>query len=340
MRKKKSFKNIFTMLMSIVLLLSLSTDIYAFGNGNEEDISQSRQSAFERILSGFESFEEKIDLSEFDLTPNELSRLFMNVTKNNPYLFYVDNNLSYTYHNGGYIVEIMPKYNRTKEEAEKMIEDCRREIKKLADIALLGEGEIERAGLAHDLICLRYKYDLTLESKDIYTFLSSGTGTCQGYTWAYMALLREIGIECEYVASDDIVHIWLKVKVDGEWYHSDVTWDDPPSGEGSGGGVSRRHFLFSDKKADSDGYSERYGASENQCTSEKYDMTEFSPCSRSCDIDHSGKLTLSELVALRIYIETGEKKGKICPLCADCDRNLKLDETDIKYLREMLLREP
>ncbi len=337
-KDKSMLKRIFAMIMAVILAFSSVLDLSAAETEREGE--NEHDSAVERMIRGFEAFDESIDLSDLGVKTGELGALFAAVTKNSPYLFYVDNNLSYTYKSDGTVVSVIPKYNAKQDEAEKMTELCRNEIIKLVSIASLGESEIERVELAHDLICLRYEYDLTLESKDLYTFLSSGKGTCQGYTWTYMALLREMGIECEYVASDEIVHIWLRVKVDGEWYHSDVTWDDPPANGECGGEVSRRHFLFSDKKADRDGYSGRYGAIERECTSEKYDTAVFSPCSLAGDIDHSGELTLSELVALRIYIETGEKKGRICPICADADSDLDLDENDVKHLRELILREP
>lgn len=155
-----------------------------------------------------------------------------------------------------------------------------------------------------------------------------------------MAALREMEIECEYVASDTIVHIWLKLKIDGEWYHSDVTWDDPPRDEGAGK-RNREHFLFSDDKADVDGYADRYSASESNCKSEKYDLFDFSssipPCSVAGDVDHNGAVGLADLLRLRIYLEQGKRDSYICLICADCDGDFDLDENDVDIIRKLLI---
>lgn len=54
-----------------------------------------------------------------------------------------------------------------------------------------------------------------------------GYGVCQGYSMLYSALLNKVGIENGTVASFNMNHQWSTVKLDGEWYHTDVTWDDP-----------------------------------------------------------------------------------------------------------------
>ncbi len=339
---KGMLKRAFFGLMSLLLAWVVCTNTYAEENVSKESeySSQMAQIAINRMIRGFENFEERIDISELNISPDDIGRLFADATKNSPYLFYVDNHLSYTYRRGGNIVSVIPKYECTRKEAEERIEFCRSEIKKLAALADLGKTEYQKVTLAHDLICRHYKYDLTLESNDLYSFLSSGMGTCQGYTWAYMALLREMGVECEYVASDKLVHIWLKLKIDGEWYHSDATWDDPPSEEGKSGELSRRHFLFSDKKADADGYIERYSGGGQVCNSEKYDAETLSTYHMDGDIDHSLTVDLYDLISLRCYIEFGERHSDICAVCADIGTDMILDASDLDALRLALLDLP
>ena len=156
-----------------------------------------------------------------------------------------------------------------------------------------------------------------------------------------MALLREMGIECHYVASDSIAHIWLAVKIDGEWYHSDVTWDDPPGMEGSGE-QSRAHLLFSDEKADADGYTDRYGAIKIKCESTGYDgnelLSEIPFCTLSGDSDHNGQISLYDLVLLRLYLEgKWNTTQDVCLICADANGDLCVNGTDAEYIRRMLL---
>lgn len=337
---KNIFKFVLSGIMAFILPIVICTDVFAVdtesGTKNRDE-----QEAIERMRSGFENFEEQIDLSAYNVSPQNLTRLFANATKNSPYLFYVDKNLSYTYRTGGNVFSVTPKYNCTQAEFKQMRDFCQSEVKKIAVIANEGESELKKLIYAHDIICRSFSYDLTLESNNIYTFLTMKKGTCQGYTWTYMAVLRELGIECEYVASDSIIHIWLKVKIDDEWYYSDVTWDDPPGDEGKNVPVSRKHLLFSGRKADKDGYKDRYGVSNENCASEKYDGFDFSevlsPAHECGDVNCDGEVNAYDVICLRRYIECGEGSEIVCPICADVDGDFWISETDIQLAREIVL---
>ncbi len=70
--------------------------------------------------------------------------------------------------------------------------------------------------------------------------LLHGEGVCQSYTDAYALLLNKAGIANTNAESDS--HTWNVVKLDGKWYHIDVTWDDPTPG----GGENHDWFGLSD----------------------------------------------------------------------------------------------
>ena len=63
-----------------------------------------------------------------------------------------------------------------------------------------------------------------------------------------IAAAERVGIPCLPVTSDGMGHAWNLVRLDGEWYHIDITWDDA-GGESAPvypSYVSYRHFLLSD----------------------------------------------------------------------------------------------
>ena len=325
----------------IALIFSFSTVIRAENvAGGEREREMVYSEAVERMRQGFEKHEESIDLSDLSISPDNLGKLFSDATKDTPYLFFVSNNLSYSYRTGGCVVSVKPKYTMEKGEAEEAVEYCKAEVKKITAMLKNCSDDLERVVRAHDLIRDSFSYDTTLESNNVYTFLKTRKGTCQGYTWTYMAVLRELGIECRYVASDTIAHIWLTVKIDGEWYHSDATWDDPPSAEGSGQ-KSRAHLLFSDEKADADGYTDRYSASGEKCSDKRYDGEDFSPLFPSCslrgDVDHDGDVGVRDILLLRIYIDKGIEGKGLCLVCADADPNFAIDEKDTETIRKNIL---
>lgn len=68
---------------------------------------------------------------------------------------------------------------------------------------------------------------------DPYGFLVGRKGICLGYSTTFQLLMDLSGIECltvhgtAHAGSDE--HAWNLVRLDGEWYAVDVTWDDPVS---------------------------------------------------------------------------------------------------------------
>ncbi|CAM5190051.1 hypothetical protein LSPH26S_02229 [Lysinibacillus sphaericus] len=61
-------------------------------------------------------------------------------------------------------------------------------------------------------------------------------------------MLDMLGFEVQYVPGKvgEQLHAWVLVKLDNEWYHIDVTWDDPlPDRKGE---VRYNYFLVSDKQ--------------------------------------------------------------------------------------------
>lgn len=55
--------------------------------------------------------------------------------------------------------------------------------------------------------------------------LIEGVGLCSAYSDAMALFLYEFGIDNYKIASDN--HIWNLVKINNNWLHLDLTWDDP-----------------------------------------------------------------------------------------------------------------
>lgn len=87
-----------------------------------------------------------------------------------------------------------------------------------------------------------------------YGALVKGSCVCMGYAEAGQILFRAVGLDTVYIAGegtnssgDTEAHAWNAVKVDGEWYFVDMTWDDPVTMDGSD--VLRYdYFLVTDRQ--------------------------------------------------------------------------------------------
>ena len=81
----------------------------------------------------------------------------------------------------------------------------------------------------HDTIVRSCTYDLNEEFQSTaYGALVKGRATCQGYSHAMALLCNKVGIENAFATGFATeAHMWNMIKLDGNWYNMDVTWDDP-----------------------------------------------------------------------------------------------------------------
>lgn len=86
--------------------------------------------------------------------------------------------------------------------------------------------DYDRALWLHDWLNEQLEYDNTLAWCSAEGALTRGLGTCDSYQRAYAKLLTAAGIQNERIEDYGDNHTWNAVKLDGEWYQVDCTWDD------------------------------------------------------------------------------------------------------------------
>lgn len=74
-----------------------------------------------------------------------------------------------------------------------------------------------------------------------YSILVNGEGICGGYANLMQRALTQQGIEAEYVSCE--AHAWDIVKLNGAWYHADVTWG---TGTGENAWGTTAYMLMDD----------------------------------------------------------------------------------------------
>lgn len=116
-------------------------------------------------------------------------------------------------------------------------------VKSLAEACRASNPETDYAAALwmHDWLIQNADYDTSYTEYEPEGVLLRGKGVCQSYSLAYLLLLNQLDIECQYVVSASMNHSWNLVKLGGKWYHVDVTWDDP-----QGGMENHAYFCLSD----------------------------------------------------------------------------------------------
>ncbi len=222
---------------------------------------------------------------------------------------------------------------------QKRVRDLQIEIDKIVAMTE-GMSDFEKILFVHDYIVLNCEYDYDLlemlnnqggrldgeirsERYTEYSVLVNGTGICGSYALAYRAVLNAAGVECLYLSSAEMNHAWNLVKIDGNWYHCDLTWDDTGYGNDYHYGIAERtYFLRTDAeimqlnhrtwtpgqyKATSEAFSDmpRY-----EDYKQKYDGGNWyylkSGKIYSSDIDGNDETEITEVMASSIDVENGE----------------------------------
>lgn len=101
--------------------------------------------------------------------------------------------------------------------------------------------EYAKALWLHDWLLDQLEYDNTLKWSSAESALTRGLGTCQSYESAYAKLLTAAGIENSETRDTYDGHTWNAMKLDGQWYQTDCTWDDSSDNWYS---FDQRHLYF------------------------------------------------------------------------------------------------
>lgn len=86
--------------------------------------------------------------------------------------------------------------------------------------------DYQKALWLHDWLLNQMEYDRSLKWSSAESAITRGLGTCQAYESAYAMLLSTAGIENAETRDTYDGHTWNAMKLDGEWYQVDCTWDD------------------------------------------------------------------------------------------------------------------
>ncbi|MBE7002296.1 MAG: hypothetical protein E7421_06365 [Ruminococcaceae bacterium] len=144
--------------------------------------------------------------------------------------------------------------------------------------------EVEREKLIHDYIVTHVTYDKATAATptpagatlphayDIYGAAIEGKAVCEGYAKLFQYLCYCTGINATQITgtAKGGGHMWNAVKIDGDWYEMDVTWDD-----GDGQLLYYRYFNLTHSQMAQDHASDDTEFPFPQCNGTKYRYADY-----------------------------------------------------------------
>lgn len=209
-------------------------------------LSNEGKHAYNLILSSIYSMPEEIEINRID--SETLDGVFYALMSDNPDLFFVGRRC--TLRTVGRRTFFSVDYTVSKEDYSEMKAKldsvCNTVADSFTDKSDLWQTELE----IHDYIIdnCDYSLDNELLGSSAYGALVSGKAACEGYSKAAKLLLDAAGIENTVVTGNTEsdtgpsgAHMWNVIRLGGEWYHLDCTWDDPVDESGK---KTKNHLYF------------------------------------------------------------------------------------------------
>lgn len=260
------------------------------------DSSQNKKYIEKYIAESLDLMLDRIDVYEFGCRESEIFDAIDKVMKSNPDFYYVANKFYYSLDERSIVEEITPTYTYSAAEIKNIKAYCDGEISKILFSVDGRMSDFQKALTLHEYMCENFEYDTSFKNCNMYDLLRTGSGTCQAFTLTYMELLSRAGIESSYAYSDEIMHIWNLVRLDGEWYHVDITWDNIDVG------VSHKNFLLTDREILDNGHRGFVNANGVECKGERYSGTSLQSNPYKCVAFKNG-VVYADNISRSVYLD-------------------------------------
>ena len=192
--------------------------------------------AYDRIVSGVENSAATIGIynGANAITQEELKAVFDAYRRDHTEHFWLGNSYSISY-NTATVLSLTPSYtlSGTALQTAKTAFDAA--VSEMLSGITSSMSEYAREKLLHDRLAARVTYDGTgANAHNAYGALMEGKAVCEGYAEAFQYLLQKAGIQSFIITGTSSNpatgipegHAWNAVRIDGRYYHVDVTWDD------------------------------------------------------------------------------------------------------------------
>lgn len=194
-------------------------------------LDEKYRSLYDKLADALDKCEASVDFSPEDkITFSDIFDTYQLIYNDQYTLFYISPTIEYVEERTtGYITTMKLRYNFPKEDIEEMKKDIGNEADKILSKVNGEMSDYEIVKLFHDSIITSCKYSGEAENpNNIYGCLVDKEALCQAYSQTFTYLCHRAGINALVVLGvANEPHMWNLVEIDGDYYHIDLTWDDP-----------------------------------------------------------------------------------------------------------------
>ena len=201
------------------------------GNCYYDQLNKEQQRAYYAIKEGLLNLQDSFAVPM--LSRKELSDIYFMIRMDCPAIFY-SVTFSYRHYVDSTAVEMIPQYLFAKNKIKEHCQAMESRVKKLAHQA----ANLDEKGkelFIHDFLVKNVKYDKLKKeySHEIIGALGNGVAVCEGIAKAVKILCDELNIWCIIALSEanpdkgiKYRHAWNVIRINGQYYHLDVTFDN------------------------------------------------------------------------------------------------------------------
>ena len=159
-----------------------------------------------------------------------------------PGIFWINETSRYSYYEDGDDLMLEMSFTLKNDELAQAKKKLDKAVEQIKEKAPENADDFEMELFINDYIVDNCDYDQSSTMRhNAYGALVDGNAVCDGYSRAFQLLCGELGIDSVVIEGDsdefdsqtetdsdsnDVGHMWNCVKLDGDWYHVDVTWND------------------------------------------------------------------------------------------------------------------
>lgn len=169
-----------------------------------------------------------ITIPNCNLSTAQIKKVLYAIQFDCPEIFWISNSFSYNYSGNTTVIKLNSTF--TKEAQKNAITQLKSKVSEIVEKANLKNSDYEKELFVHDYIIDNCTYEKSDSNPLIYTSygcLVEGKAVCEGISKAMQLLLTNCGIRCQTItgARNREPHMWNIIKINGNWYHVDTTWD-------------------------------------------------------------------------------------------------------------------